>query len=116
MTEHDTLNLPQRPVSDFVSTDTAAEILGVGRKKVEAACNAYRKRMQQQAAEAPDPLPLSHELPCQWRGKRPIYLVYRPALTALRVNRPGETGRRGRKAGWRKPTQDDDLVSQTAPL
>lgn len=115
MTDREAFDLHQAPVSDFVSTDTAANILGVTRKKVEAACSAYRQRIQspQPMSEAPDPRPLPHELPCLWLGIRPVYLVYCPALNAFRVNRPGEkTGRPGRKAGWRKERPNTDLAAQ----
>ncbi len=115
MTEHDPFNLQLAPVSDFVGTDTAASLLGVGRKMVEAACSAYRKRMQSPhpEGEAPDPRPLPDELPCRWVGTRPVYLVYRPGLSDFRVNRPDEkTGRPGRKAGWRKPHPNTDLATQ----
>lgn len=119
MTDHEPFDLQQAPVSDFVSTDIAANILGVTRKKVEAACSAYRQRIQpsQPVSKTPDPRPLPHELPCLWLGTRPVYLVYRPALDEFRVNRPGEkTGRPGRKAGWRKKTPNTDLARAALPL
>jgi hypothetical protein len=119
MTDREPFDLRQAPVGDFVSTDTAATILGVTRKKVEAACSAYRKRIQPlpPASEAPDLHPLAHELPCLWLGNRPVYLVYRPALEHFRVNRPEEkTGRPGRKAGWRKSPPHTDLARQALPL
>jgi hypothetical protein len=121
MTERPPLNLQQAPVSEFVSTDEAAKLVGVGRKRIEAACSAYRQRIEQSrsAAEAPDPHPLPHELPCLWVGARPVYLVYRPALPGFRVNRPGEnTGRPGRKAGWRKqqPGRENGLLVSGAEI
>lgn len=120
MTDREPFDLHQAPVSDFVSTDTAAKILGVTRKKVEAACSAYRQRLQPpqtMMGEAPDPRPLPHELPCLWLGMRPVYLVYRPALAEFRVNRPEEkTGRPGRKAGWRKKPPNTDLARTALPL
>lgn len=113
------LDLRQMPVSDFISTEGAASALGVSRKLIEAACAAYRRRMQPPIIDglAPDPYPLPHELPCLWLGARPTYLVYRPALDQFRVNRPGDkTGRPGRKAGWRKPPPNADLTTSAVPL